>query len=121
MTRMNWDRARRWKPEDSLSRPAVATERMQAFGSARRSAQRTLPLPVAATPTITLAYLAGFGFNRLTAWCPCCRAVTRMSFGDLAAEHLDRAPENLSTAMSCPDCGTARSITPMKEGVVQAG
>lgn len=121
MTRMNWGRARRWKPEDSLARPAIATDRMEAFGCARRPAQRALPLPAGASPTITLAYLAGFGFNRVSAWCPSCRAVVRMSFEDLAAECLDRTPEDLGTALSCPDCGAARSISAMAEKAVRIG
>ncbi|QRG09266.1 hypothetical protein EZH22_14005 [Xanthobacter dioxanivorans] len=121
MTRMNWGRARRWKPEDSLSRPTVATDRMESFGSARRPAQRTLPLPATASSTITLAYLAGFGFNRLSAWCPSCRAVARISFEELAAEHLDRAPEDLGTALACPDCGSSRALSPMAEKAVRIG
>lgn len=119
MTRMNWGRARRWNPEDSLSRPAVATERMEMFGPARRSTQRTLPLPVAASPTISLAYLAGFGFNRISAWCPNCRAVAHFPFGELAAEHLDRAPEDLGSVLSCPDCGTPRAVSAMAEKAVR--
>ena len=118
MTRMNWGAPRkRWDPETSFARPLPALDRK---ARAPRPAS-----PPAATPTsaagISLSYLAGFGFNRLSAWCPGCRVVAHMAFADLAAEHLERPPEDLGSVLPCPDCATPRAVSAMAEKAVRKG
>ena len=115
---MNWDAPRkRWDPETSFARPLPAIHR-------RPRAPRTAP-PPAEIPTgatgISLSYLAGFGFNRLSARCPSCRVVSHMAFADLPAEHLERAPEDLGSVLSCPDCATPRAVSAMAEKAVRKG
>lgn len=116
MTRMNWSAPRkRWDPETSFARPLPAIDR-------KPRPPRTASAPAAASTSatgISLSYLAGFGFNRLTAWCPNCRVVAHMAFADLAAEHLERAPEDLGSVLSCPDCSTPRAVSAMAEKVLR--
>lgn len=118
MTRMNWGAPRkRWDPETSFARPLPSLDRKP---RAPRPAS-----PPAATPTsaagISLSYLAGFGFNRLSAWCPSCRVVAHMAFADLTAEQLDRPPEDLGSVLPCPDCATPRAVSAMAEKAVRKG
>lgn len=125
MTKMDWSRARRWRSTESISRPIVATERMQAFdrgGSARRRPSQGklwLALDLSQAAQGSPAHLARFGFNMLAAWCPVCRAVERMPFKDLRADHLGLAGEDLGRALSCPDCNGPRAVTPIAERVVR--
>ncbi len=117
MTRMNWGAPRkRWDPETSFARPLPALDR-------KPRAPRPASAPAAAPTSsagISLSYLAGFGFNRLSAWCPGCRVVAHMAFADLTAEHLERPPEDLSSVLPCPDCATPRAVSAMAEKVVRS-
>lgn len=113
---MNWGAPRpRWNPETSFARPLPAIDRKP---RAPRPAYTLAGAPTSAAG-ISLSYLAGFGFNRLSAWCPSCRVVAHMAFADLAAEHLKRAPEDLGSVLSCPDCATQRDISAMAEKAVR--
>ncbi len=116
MTRMNWGAPRkRWDPETSFARPLPAIDR-------KPRAPRPASAPAAASASaagISLSYLAGFGFNRLSAWCPSCRVVSHMPFADLAAEHLERAPEDLCSVLPCADCATPRAVSAMAEKAVR--
>lgn len=118
MTRMNWGASRkRWDPETSFARPLPVIDR-------KPRAHRPASAPAAASASatgISLSYLAGFGFNRLSAWCPSCRVVAHMAFADLPAEHLERAPEELGNVLSCPDCATPRAASAMAEKAVRKG
>lgn len=117
MTRMNWGAPRkRWDPETSFARPLPAIDR-------KPRPPRTASAPAAATAGadgISLSYLAGFGFNRLSAWCPSCRVVAHMAFADVPAANLERAPEDLGSVLSCPDCATPRAVSAMAEKAVRA-
>ena len=117
MTRMNWGAPRkRWDPETSFARPLPVIDR-------KPRAPRPASAPAGAPSDaggISLFYLAGFGFNRLSAWCPSCRVVAHMAFADLAAAHLERAPEDLGSVLSCPDCATPRAVSAMAEKAVRA-
>ncbi|WP_156026365.1 hypothetical protein [Xanthobacter sp. 91] len=118
MTRMNWGApCKRWDPETSFARPLPAIDRKP---RAPRPSSPPAAAPIDAAG-ISLSYLAGFGFNRLSAWCPRCRVVAHVAFADLAAEHLDRALEDLGSVLSCPDCATPRAVSAMTEKAVRKG
>lgn len=116
MTRMNWGAPRkRWDPETSFARPLPSLDRKP---RAPRPASPRAEASADAT-NVSLSYLAGFGFNRLSAWCPGCRVVAHMAFADLSAEHLERTPEDLGSILPCPDCATPRAVSAMAEKVVR--
>ncbi|MFK8251778.1 hypothetical protein [Ancylobacter terrae] len=124
MTKLNWNRGRHgggWSIERSPYRPFTPSEVLRGRTQKKPPRSSALPAPAASAEpadraSVTLAYLARHGTNRLSVWCGACKIAQHRDLEGLSDDVMALPVTDLGAAVRCEQCSASTMVSPFREG-----